>query len=91
MVQRFRLIAVAILAIVAFTVMLNVGNVYAQTVVLTPNPVTAGTSVMATGSVFSFRRYRSTYVVSSQHGCLLGFGVRPRVAVYCQWRWRFRD
>ncbi len=32
--------------------MLNVGNVYAQTVVLNPNPVPSGTSVTATGSAF---------------------------------------
>ena len=38
--------AVAILVIVA----IRVGNVYAQTLVLTPNPVTQGVNVMATGN-----------------------------------------
>lgn len=37
----------------ALTVMLNVGNVYAQTLTLTPNPVTQGVNVVATGSGFN--------------------------------------
>ena len=56
MVQRFRFIAVAIVAVVAFTVILNVGNVHAlppPTVVFTPNPVPQGTDVVVTGSGFN--------------------------------------
>jgi hypothetical protein len=43
---------VTIVMIVALTVMLNVGSVYAQTLVLTPNQVTQGMSVQVTGSDF---------------------------------------
>jgi hypothetical protein len=53
-VRRFRFIAVAILAVVALTVILNVGNVYAPpptcVLMLTPNPVHQGTSVTASAT-----------------------------------------
>ena len=52
--RRFRFIAVAILAVVALTVILNVGNVYAPpptcVLMLTPNPVHQGTSVTVSAS-----------------------------------------
>jgi hypothetical protein len=35
---------------VVLTAVLNVGNVYAQTITLTPNPVTQGANVVASGS-----------------------------------------
>lgn len=45
---------VAVIAVVAVTITLNVGNVYAglgtETLILTPNPVTQGMNVVASGA-----------------------------------------
>ncbi|MGA2627307.1 MAG: hypothetical protein ABSF63_09665 [Candidatus Bathyarchaeia archaeon] len=41
---------VTVVAVVALTVVLNIGNVYAQTLNLTPNPVTQGADVVVSGS-----------------------------------------
>jgi len=41
---------VIVVAVVALTVILNIGNVYAATLILTPNPVTQGANVVASGS-----------------------------------------
>jgi len=49
--KRLALI-VTVLTIVTLTAMSNVGRVYAQTLVLTPNPVTQGVSVRVTGNGF---------------------------------------
>ena len=49
--KKLALIAMMVV-IVAITAMLNVGSVYAQTIVLTPNPVTQGMDVLVTGSDF---------------------------------------
>jgi len=43
---------VTIVAIAILAAILNVGFVHAQTLILTPNPVTQGTSVQVTGSDF---------------------------------------
>ncbi len=41
---------VIVVAVVALTVILNIGDVYAQTLTLTPNPITQGGDVVASGS-----------------------------------------
>jgi hypothetical protein len=43
---------VTIVAIITLTVILHAGNVYAQTLIVTPNQVTQGTNVQVTGSDF---------------------------------------
>lgn len=54
MLQRFKLIGIVLIAVVALTVTLNIGNVHAlpPTLTLTPNPVTQGTNLVITGSDF---------------------------------------
>jgi hypothetical protein len=54
-VQLFRFIAVAILAVFALTVILNVGNVYAArgSFTLTPNNGTPGTNIVAAGTGYN--------------------------------------
>ncbi len=55
--RKEQALILAAITVIAFTVMLNVGNVYAippQTLILTPNPVTQSTaSVQVTGAGFA--------------------------------------
>jgi hypothetical protein len=54
--QLFRFIAVAILAVFALAVILNVGNVYATgSFTLTPNNGTPGTNIVAAGTGYNPR------------------------------------
>ncbi len=73
-VQRFRLIAVAILAVVALTVTLNSGRVYAYsaTLTLTPNPVAQGMNVEARGSGWPYPYSLYVEVWADNTGSCLG-------------------
>ncbi len=55
--------------VVALTVILNVGNVYAQTLILTPNPVTQGANVLASGSGY-FDSISGHFQVFSTSSCV---------------------
>jgi hypothetical protein len=71
-VQRFRLIAVSVLAVVALTLILNIGNVYAQTLTLIPNPVTQGMNVQASGTGWPYPYYLYVKVWADNTGSCAG-------------------
>ena len=55
--------------VVALMVIVNVGNVYAQTLTLTPNPVTQGANVVASGSGY-FDSISGHFQVFSTSSCV---------------------
>jgi cell division protein FtsL len=61
-------LTVMIVVIVALIIMLKVGSVYAQTLVLTPNPVVQGMNVQVTGNGFQSEENGEIQVYTSSAG-----------------------
>jgi hypothetical protein len=57
---RISALLLAIVVVLTFTAVLDVGHVYGQTLVLTPNPVQQGVDVQVTGS--GFQQYENAQI-----------------------------